>query len=133
MKTFLLIFFCALSLQGASIKYQATVTNVHDGDTLTVDIPLGFDVVMKNQKVRFLGLDAPELSTPAGKEVAAYVQALLNHKEITLLIEVDAQGNPNREKYGRLLVTVFLGDENINLRLLKEGKAKAYDGGKRIP
>ena len=48
--------------------YRAKITKVHDGDTLTVDIDLGFGVMLTSQQVRLKGINAPELVTPAGKD-----------------------------------------------------------------
>ena len=44
-------------------EYNATVVNVVDGDTIVIDIDLGFDVKLTNQKVRLLGVDTPESRT----------------------------------------------------------------------
>ena len=44
-------------------EYHAKVTEVVDGDTVVIDIDLGFDVVFINQKVRLLGVDTPESRT----------------------------------------------------------------------
>ena len=44
-------------------EYNATVTEVVDGDTIVIDIDLGFDVIFTNQKVRLLGIDTPESRT----------------------------------------------------------------------
>lgn len=44
-------------------EYHAKVINVVDGDTIVVDIDLGFNVVLSNQSVRLLGVDTPESRT----------------------------------------------------------------------
>ena len=44
-------------------EYNAKVIDVIDGDTIVVDIDLGFDVKLANQKVRLLGVDTPESRT----------------------------------------------------------------------
>jgi len=44
-------------------EYHAKVINVIDGDTIVVDIDLGFNVVLSNQSVRLLGVDTPESRT----------------------------------------------------------------------
>ena len=46
-------------------EYRAFVRKVYDGDTVTVDIDLGFDVVLKGQKIRLVRINAPEVR---GKE-----------------------------------------------------------------
>ena len=42
-------------------EYRAYVRKIYDGDTITVDIDLGFGVVLHNQKVRLVRINAPEL------------------------------------------------------------------------
>ena len=42
-------------------EYKAFVRKVYDGDTITVDIDLGFDVVLKAQKIRLVRINAPEV------------------------------------------------------------------------
>ena len=44
-------------------EYKAIVTRVIDGDTIDVDIQLGFDVVLAKQRIRLLGIDTPESRT----------------------------------------------------------------------
>ena len=47
--------------------YNAIITSVYDGDTVTADIDLGFEVWLKGQKLRLLNIDTPEVR---GKEKA---------------------------------------------------------------
>ena len=44
-------------------EYHAKVNKVIDGDTINVDLDLGFNVVLSNQNVRLLGIDTPESRT----------------------------------------------------------------------
>ena len=46
-----------------SYRYNVTVTRVVDGDTVDVDIDLGFGMVYKKQRVRMMGIDTPESRT----------------------------------------------------------------------
>ena len=41
-------------------EYKATVVKIVDGDTVDVDIDLGFGVVLKDERVRIMGIDTPE-------------------------------------------------------------------------
>lgn len=128
MKTFLILFLLA---QGGFVEaiqakeYDGRVLSCHDADTCEILIFLGLDTY-KKETVRFLGIDAPELSTQEGKDAQVYVEKLLKGKQVKIATE-----NDKHEKYGRLLGTIFLNGENINERLIKEGKARPYDGGKR--
>ena len=118
-------------------EYEATVTKVYDGDTLTCTVMLGFKVELKKVKVRLLGVDTPELrDRDEFKRKAAYAardfvrDQVLNKKVILKSERLD--------KYGRSLGVVFLRDEkgersdvSVNSLLLLQGLAAHYDGGKR--
>lgn len=56
--------------------YPATVVSVHDGDTCTLMIDLGFNVALK-ANCRAFGINAPELRTEEGKIARDYAQTLL--------------------------------------------------------
>ena len=44
-------------------EYRAKINRVVDGDTVDVDIELGFDIVLTGQRVRIMGIDTPESRT----------------------------------------------------------------------
>jgi len=56
--------------------YPARVFNVHDGDTVTLDIDLGFALTLR-YNCRAFGINAPELATQPGKDALAYAQQLM--------------------------------------------------------
>mgnify|MGYP003137237686 FL=1 len=106
-------------------EYRGFVRKVYDGDTITVDFDLGFDIVLKNQKIRLIGINAPEVrgkSRPDGLISRDALRSRIANKWVTIKTEKDKKG-----KYGRWLGTVVLGDENINEWLISEGYAKKYD------
>ena len=106
--------------------YKAIVTRVYDGDTITVDIDLGFFTWIKGQTIRLTGIDAPEIrgdERPDGLISANALRVRILDKEVILATQKDSKG-----KYGRWLATVYLGGENINQWLLDEGYAKPYIG-----
>ena len=109
-------------------NYKAFVTGVYDGDSITIDIDLGFNNWMKNQKVRLLGINTPEIrgeERPDGLVARDRLRELILNKEIIITSYRDKSG-----KYGRWLATVFLKQdgmfENINTLLLAEGLAEVY-------
>ena len=109
-------------------NYRAVVTGVYDGDSFTIDIDLGFNNWMKNQKVRLLGINTPEIrgeERPDGLVARDRLRELILDKEIIITSYKDKSG-----KYGRWLATVFLKQdgmfENINTLLLAEGLAEVY-------
>ena len=93
-------------------EYKAVVIKVYDGDTVTVDVDLGWSVVIKKQKIRLLGINAPEVrgkSKQAGKESRDRLKEKILDQEITLKTFKDKKG-----KYGRWLGIIILDDMNIN-------------------
>ena len=64
-------------------EYKVRIVKVVDGDTVDVDIDLGFDVWLKNQRVRLYGIDTPESRTrdleekKYGKAATAYLKEKL--------------------------------------------------------
>ena len=56
--------------------YRGVVDSVHDGDTVNVKLDIGFDLTVY-ARVRVFGINAPELSTDAGKVARDYARTLL--------------------------------------------------------
>lgn len=110
-------------------SYRAHVTKVYDGDSITVDIDLGFFMKMCNQKIRLFGINTPEIrgeERPDGLIARDRVRELILDKDIIVKTYKDKAG-----KYGRWLGTIYLEDEdgtwiNINQLLLAEGLAEIY-------
>ena len=95
-------------------EYRATVRRVIDGDTLEVDIDLGFKTILKKEKLRLLGIDTPELRSrninerAHAQEAKYFVEKLLPpDSEIIVRTEKDTKG-----KYGRYLARVYLLSDN---------------------
>lgn len=104
--------------------YKALVTKIYDADTLTVDIDLGFGVLLKGQKIRMLGINAPEIKGETNAEGIKSRDALRSkilNKEIILTTHKD-----DREKFGRFLGVVSIDNENINDWLVKNKYAVLY-------
>ena len=57
--------------------YSGVVDSVHDGDTINIKLDVGFDLTVY-ARVRVMGINAPELSTAAGKAARDYAQSLLS-------------------------------------------------------
>lgn len=104
--------------------YRANVTSVYDGDTLTVDIDLGFSIIMKQQTVRLARINAPELRGSTAELGIKSRDALRDKvlgKSIVLKTIKDS-----REKYGRWLGEVWVDGVCINDWLLETGLAVRY-------
>jgi len=109
------------------------VLRVVDGDTIDVDIDLGFNVSY-TQRVRLAGIDTPESRTTdlkekaLGLEVKEYLKHLLEDAED---IVIQTEKPDSSEKYGRILGWLFINDEDtsLNEKMINEGYAWEYDGG----
>jgi len=101
------------------------VKSVHDGDTFTVDIDLGFGVWLKDQIIRLYGINAPEVKgefRSLGFTSRDRLSELTINKEIILETIKD-----KKEKYGRWLGIVLVDGKNVNDLLVEEGFAKRYE------
>ena len=111
--------------------YNAKVVRIVDGDTIRLDIDLGFDIILKNQSVRLYRVDTPECRTRDLKEKAAgllakdIVQDLIAIGErVFIRTKLDTKG-----KFGRLLGTIITTDNiNINEHLIDNNYAVEYYG-----
>jgi micrococcal nuclease len=106
--------------------YRAEVESVYDGDTVTLTIDLGFGIVMRHQKCRLFGINAPELRDPGGVEARDFLRGLLSRKDKPLLIETVED---KTEKYGRWLVKLLVEDQCLNDIMVNKGHAifRQYD------
>ena len=101
--------------------YSATVTSVYDADTITCDIDCGFGVVLKKQKIRLYGLNAPEVrgeSRELGIISRDKLREKILNKKINLKTIKDKKG-----KYGRYLGIIYFETENINNWLVENNLA----------
>jgi micrococcal nuclease len=92
--------------------YNAHVTKVYDGDTITVDIDLGLGVWMKGQKIRLYGINAPEMrgaDKANGKISRDWLREAIMDKDIVIVTRKDKKG-----KYGRWVGTIWT-KENFTL------------------
>lgn len=104
--------------------YRAQVISVYDGDTLTVDIDLGFSVVMRQQTVRLSRINAPELrgsTADLGFKSRNALRDKVLDKTIILKTIKDS-----REKYGRWLGEVWVDGICVNDWLIENGFAVKY-------
>ena len=104
--------------------YKAKCSKVYDGDSITVDISLGFNHWMRDQKIRLYGINTPEIRGPErdlGLVSAARLRELIEGKDIIIVSHKDRTG-----KYGRWLATIYYDGTNINQLLMDEGLAELY-------
>lgn len=112
-------------------RYKAECTAVYDGDTITVDIDLGFKVWMYGVKIRLFGIDAPEMRGPekaAGTITRDALRNLILYKSIEVHSIRDKTG-----KYGRWLANIHIEKNgelmNVNEWLVKRELAEPRDYG----
>lgn len=109
-------------------RYKVDIVKVIDGDTVDVDIDLGFGMVYKKQRVRLKGIDTPESRTRDLAEKKLGLAAKERLKELCIgKIQVKSLG---KGKYGRILGIPYTEDgRDICDVLVKEGHAVEYHGG----
>lgn len=106
---------------------------VVDGDTIDVEIDLGFDISI-TQRVRLAGIDTPESRTKdlVEKELGLEVKELLKHKlEEATTIVIKTEKPDSTGKFGRVIGWLHLdnAEESFNQTLIATGYAWEYDGG----
>ncbi len=122
-------------------EYRCTVNKVIDGDTVDVDIELGFGVVLADERVRIMGIDTPESRTSDkvedlfGEAAKAKVKELLSG-DVILKTEVSKSGEDMKGKFGRVLgdfiIENYKGEDRLLTDILiDEGHAVAYFGGSK--
>ena len=109
-------------------EYKATIVKVVDGDTVDVDIDLGFDTWLHNQRIRLYGIDTPECRTRNKQEKAHGLLAKAYVQKALIVGEVYALRTREKGKFGRYLGEIRVGRTTINKLLIKEGLAVAYTG-----
>ena len=127
-------------------KYDVKLIKVVDGDTVDVDIDLGFGIWLHDERVRIMGIDTPESRTRDkiedlfGEAAKARVKELFKSEHVKLITEEDRKGEDMKGKFGRIL-----GDFEIEYKqennaivmkrltqvMIEEGHAVAYFGGSK--
>lgn len=118
-------------------EYKAKLLKVVDGDTVDVDIDLGFGVWLHDERVRIMGIDTPESRTRDKVEKVFGLAAKARLKELlandTILKTFAAKdGEDMKGKFGRILGDFILEDDSLVTEIMiKEGHAVAYHGGSK--
>jgi micrococcal nuclease len=102
--------------------YNAEVVHVVDGDTVDVVIDLGFNIKFK-ERVRLLGINAPERFTDEGKLATQFVSEWLAESNNQVVL---ATYKNEYDKYGRYLASVMRNGNNLSTDLLEKGLADVY-------
>jgi micrococcal nuclease len=119
--------------------YKCKVVKVVDGDTVDVDIDLGFGIWMKKERVRIMGIDTPESRTrdlvekKFGLAAKARLKELLGPNPI-LRTQISKKGEDMKGKFGRILGDFDVYDANtdawrpVTKIMIEEHHAVPYHG-----
>ena len=115
-----------ISKDAELFHYTARVQSVYDGDTCRVDIDLGLGIWIRNEKLRLVRINAPEMTGPekaAGTASRDFLRELIDGKEIIIETVKDRRG-----KYGRYLAEIWIQQGecwiNVNDELVDKGLAQ---------
>ena len=119
-------------------EYKCKILRVVDGDTVDVDIDLGFGVWLKKERVRMMGIDTPESRTrdkvekKFGLAAKAFVKSKMPVGSMQVLkTEIDRSGEDKKGKFGRILGDFLIDEDRLTDIMVSEGHAVAYFGGSK--
>ena len=117
---------------GDLYEYQAVITSVYDGDTATATVDLGFSILAVKIKLRFYGINTPEIrgGTEETKTAARKSRDYVKDKILNKTVRMKSVG---KGKYGRYLTIIWpisdegeLATESLNDELIRLGLADPY-------
>jgi micrococcal nuclease len=114
-------------------QYKCKIIKVLDGDTVDIDLDLGFKIILANQRVRMAGVDTPESRTTIAEEK---VRGQLSKKKLAEKLPVGSwqiietqKSDSNDDKFGRILGVFILEDgTRVNDWLIQNNYAVPYKG-----
>ena len=118
-------------------EYDVVLLKAVDGDTVDVDIDLGFNVWLHNERVRIMGIDTPESRTSDKVEKLFGLAAKARLKELlqegaVLVTTEEKNGEDMRGKFGRILGDFKIPDgRKVTDVLVEEGHCVPYFGGSK--
>lgn len=105
-------------------EYTGIVRSVYDGDTIRLDLDLGFNIWKYNESMRLYGINAFEMTGTQRERGIVARDALrerILHKQVYVRTLKDKQ-----EKYGRYLAVIYDADGEVNAWLVEKGYAVPY-------
>jgi len=119
-------------------EYKCKILRVVDGDTVDIDIDLGFGVWMHKERVRMMGIDTPESRTrdkvekTFGLAAKEHLKGLLPVGSIQhLKTEIDKSGEDAKGKFGRILGDFMIETKFATDIMVNNGHAVPYYGGNK--
>ena len=120
---FIAIILASITSMAHAGELVGKVVGVHDADTITI-----LDASNTQHKIRLEGIDAPERGQAFGVKATDALKAALGGEPVRVVVS-------NKDRYGRVLGTVYSGDRNLNAWLIANGWAwhyKAYSNDARL-
>lgn len=122
---FSVFYFGTVNLFAITGGTPVVITEVHDGDTVSIRTKSLFGITLSVEKVRLIGIDAPELKQePWGRRAKKHLKKLINESGGVVYLEYDFD---RRDRYGRILA--YLWDKKgrmLNQKMLEDGYAVLY-------
>ncbi len=117
--------------------YRCKILKVLDGDTVEIDLDLGFNIMLANQKVRLAGIDTPESRTSNNEEKP---RGLLSKKKVQEKLPVGSwqkiqtmKPDSNDDKFGRILGVFIMEDgTSLNQWMIDNNYAVLYSGENKV-
>jgi micrococcal nuclease len=114
-------------------QYKCKIIKVLDGDTVDIDLDLGFKIILANQRVRLAGVDTPESRTTIAEEK---VRGVISKKKLAEKLPIGSwqiietqKPDSNDDKFGRILGVIILEDgTRVNDWLIQNNYAVPYKG-----
>tara|TARA_R110000787_G_scaffold11389_2_gene37778 strand:+ start:50 stop:457 length:408 start_codon:yes stop_codon:yes gene_type:complete len=114
-------------------EYNCKIVRVIDGDSIIIDIDLGFSHFIHNESIRLYGIDTPECRTRDAEEKAAGLLAKEFVEEALHVGGTYTLTTKEKGKFGRYLGTIYLTEKtSINAALVKERLAVPYFGQSKV-
>lgn len=118
-------------------EYDVRLLKAVDGDTVDVDIDLGFNIWLRDERVRIMGIDTPESRTSDkveklfGRAAKTRLKELLTEGGVLVTTE-EKNGEDMRGKFGRILGDFKIPDGRLVTEVLaEEGHCVPYFGGSK--
>ncbi len=116
-------------------EYKCIIVNHVDGDTVDVDLDLGFNVKLEDIRFRLTGIDTPEVNSSDPEE---RIFGAASEKRLTELLpigtkaivksNINRSGKNVKEKWNKWLGEFFVNNVSVNETLVSEGYAVKYYG-----
>jgi len=114
-------------------EYSCKIVRVIDGDSIILDIDLGFGLWIHGERIRLYGIDTPECRTRDAEEKAAGFLAKEFVEDALHVGGIYRLQTKEKGKFGRYLGTIYLTDDtSINASLVKERLAVPYFGQSKV-